>query len=346
MLLESGTAINNIMPPEWAEKDRTFIQWPCRKELWTIGMNEAKKAYASVANAISEFENVSMLINEEERGEALQLLSSQVELIEIPHDDSWFRDNGPTFVYNNKELRAICWKFNCWGEKFPHSYAKDATAAQSLAEILGVNYYKTDFILEGGSIHVDGQGTLLTTRECLLNKNRNKDLGQSEIEQVLSTYLGVSNFIWLNNGIFGDEDTDGHVDNVACFVNEEIIAIQSCLDANDPNYPRFVENLNILRKSVNSVGRKFEILEIEQPTPKYDKKKRIARSYLNYYPVNGGVILPVFGDDSKKLDSDAIAKLRDYYPNRTIVPLIAGAAIINGGGNIHCITQQMPQKKL
>lgn len=341
-LAEKNQSRNSFwMPPEWHEKQRTFMEWPARRAIWDIGIDQAKKAYANVANAISEFEPLTMIINKGEEREAEKLLSSQVDLIEIPHDDSWFRDNGPTFIFHEKKLSAVYWKFNAWGEKFL-PYDKDAGVASKLLDHLNVKGDKADIVMEGGSFHVDGCGTLLTTKECLLNPNRNKNLSQSQIESELSRFLGVENFIWLNRGVFGDEDTDGHVDNMACFVNESMIVIQSSYDSNDDNYPRFNENLGILRRVNSHLSKKYEIVEIEQPPARFIGEKRLALSYINYYPVNGGIILPVFGDEAKKYDRNAEAKLREYYPGRKIVP-IDGSAIITGGGNIHCITQQMPK---
>ncbi len=334
----------SFMPPEWHEKQKTFMEWPARKTIWNIGLDKAKKAYSNVANAISEFEEVTIIINEGELDEAQRLLSSQIDILEIPHDDSWFRDNGPTFIFNEDVLSAVCWKFNAWGEKFL-PYNKDAMAAQKLLEHLKIPAHKSEIIMEGGSFHVDGCGTLLTTMECLLNPNRNKNLTQKDIENELSKFLGVENFIWLNRGVFGDEDTDGHIDNLACFANEEIIVVQSCHDSDDDNYPRFNENFQILKNAVNLKGRKYEILEIEQPPARFMGDKRLALSYINYYPVNGGIILPVFGDEAKKYDKNAEARLREVYPGRKIVP-IDGSHIITGGGNIHCITQQMPKVKV
>lgn len=331
------------MPPEWHEKQRTFMEWPARKAIWDNGLDGAKKAYSNVANAISEFEPVTMIINTGEEKEVGKLLSSQVGILEISHDDSWFRDNGPTFVFYENGLSAVCWKFNSWGEKFL-PFDKDAAVAPKLLDHLKIKGQKSDIVMEGGSFHVDGCGTLLSTKECLLNPNRNKNLTQDQIENELSKFLGVKNFIWLNKGVFGDEDTDGHVDNLACFVNEKMIVIQSCYDSNDDNYPRFNENIEILRRANSLLPKKHEIVEIEQPPARFIGNKRQALSYINYYPVNGGIILPVFGNEAKKHDKNAESKLKEYYPGRQVIP-IDGSVIITGGGNIHCITQQMPKLK-
>lgn len=329
------------MPAEWEKRSRTFMEWPVREEVWPDGLKDARIGYANVAKAIAEFEEIVMLANPHLVKEAKEMCGDKVKVIPMEHDDSWMRDNGPTFVINDKgKLGGINWKFNSWGEKYI-PYDKDDKVATKVLELYNIPTFHAPFVLEGGSIHVDGQGTLLTTEECLLNINRNSHLSKDEIEDLLKKYLSIEKFIWLKKGLFGDE-TDGHVDNLACFGDANTIIIQVCKDKNDPNYQLTIDNLEILRNATNAKGEKFKIVEIEQPPVRYLNGERLTLSYINYYPVNGGIILPVFGGDAKEADEEAIRILQSVYPDRKIVP-VDGMPIIKGGGNVHCITQQMPE---
>lgn len=334
-------SLNYKMPAEWHKKQRTFMEWPERNEIWISGMEEAYVAYSNVANKISEFEPVSMIVSPDYITIAKKMLSSDVSIIEMHHDDSWMRDNGPTFIINDKnELAGIKWNFNAWGNKYK-GYEKDNKVAEELLEILNIKMFKPDIIMEGGSFHTDGEGTLITNEECLLNRNRNPSLTKENIENYLKDYLGVEKIIWLKKGLYGDE-TDGHIDNFAAFVHPSEVIIQSCSDKDDPNHEIYIENLNILRDALDAKGRKFTIHEIEQPEKLIFKRRRLTLSYINYYLVNKGVILPVFGNISKKNDINAQNILQEIYPDRKIIT-IDGIPIVKGGGNVHCITQQMPE---
>ncbi|HOV13303.1 MAG TPA: agmatine deiminase [Spirochaetota bacterium] len=330
--------LNFKMPPEWHKKQRTFLSWPARKEIWISGIEEAELAYANVANLISEFEAVTMIAFGDEIKKAKKLLNSQIEILEIEHDDSWIRDNGPTFVINDKnDIAGINWIFNAWGNKYKN-YQNDNKVSEKILNYYGIKIFNAPIVMEGGSFHVDGEGTLITNEECLLNKNRNPNLSKIDIENYLKDYLGVEKIIWLKKGLFGDE-TDGHIDNFCCFTKPGEMVLQSCYDKNDPNYKIFMENFDILKKSTDAKGRKFTIHIIEQPDLYKFQGKRLTLSYINYYLVNGGLILPTFG--GKKNDDDIIAIFKSIFPDRKIVP-IDGLPIVKGGGNVHCITQQMP----
>lgn len=332
---------NYYMPAEWEAHERTLIEWPVSKSLvWPENYIEVCKGYAAVANAISEFEKVTMIVNEDSIEDAKNLCNTTVELLTIPHSDAWCRDNGPTFLWNNeKKLSAVNWKFNAWGERFK-PYDLDDKVAPKVLEYLKVPYNNAPIVLEGGSIHVDGEGTLLTTKECLLNANRNPHLTQDEIEKEVMRHINVTKTLWLNHGLDGDE-TDGHVDNVACFAKPGVILIQTCNDPSDPNYEISQENLDILRNETDARGRKLQIIEIPQPPIRYYKEVRLTLSYLNFYFVNKGIILPVFGDDASETDKQAEEILKQVFPERKIVT-VDGMALIKEGGNVHCITQQMP----
>lgn len=333
------------MPAEWEQHERTFIEWPVKKSLvWPENHKEVIRGYASIINAITEFEPVTLIVNEDSVLEAKELCNDKVEIVKIPHNDAWCRDNGPTFIWDiNKKLAAINWKFNAWGERFI-PYDLDNQVAPSILDHYQIPCFDADIVLEGGSIHVDGEGTLLTTKQCLLNKNRNANLSTKEIEEKLKYYLGIQKIIWLEEGLDGDE-TDGHVDNVACFARPGVILIQTCKDKEDPNYKISNENLEILRNATDAQGRTLKIIEIPQPPARYYQDIRLTLSYLNFYMVNEGIILPVFGEDANKADEEAEQILKEIFPERRIVK-VDGMALIKEGGNVHCITQQMPKGNL
>lgn len=332
---------NYYMPAEWEKHDRTYMEWPVKDSLvWPENYEEVCKGYAEVANAISEFETVTMIVNEDTVEEAKKMCKSCVETLTVPHNDAWFRDNGPTFVWNErKELAGINWRFNAWGEKYK-PYNLDNEVAPKILEHFNVPSLDASIVLEGGSIHVDGEGTLLSTEQCLLNPNRNPDLTREQIEEVVKKNLKISKIIWLKRGLFGDE-TDGHIDNIACFAKPGVVLIQACYDPEDPNYDITRENLEILDQATDALGRKLEIIEILQPPIRFFKGIRLTLSYLNFYFVNKGIILPVFGEDATETDKMAENILQKIYPDRKIVK-VDGIPLIKEGGNVHCITQQMP----
>lgn len=332
---------NYFMPAEWEQHERTLMEWPVKDSLvWPENYEEVCKGYAEVANAIVEFEPLTLIVNDDTLEEAKALCSNKVEFLVIGHNDAWCRDNGPTFLWNKeKKLSAVNWKFNAWGERFI-PYDLDNEVAPKVLEHYQVPYLNAPIVLEGGSIHVDGEGTLLTTEECLLNKNRNPHLSKEEIEEEVKRHINVSKTIWLRQGLVGDE-TDGHIDNVACFAKPGVIIIQTCHDPEDPNYERTQENLKILHKTADACGRTLEIIEIPGPPIRYYNDIRLTLSYLNFYFVNQGIILPVFGEDAKEADQKAEEILQKVFPDRKIVT-VDGMALIKEGGNVHCITQQMP----
>ena len=333
---------NYSMPAEWEEHQRTFIEWPVKSSmLYPENYETVCAGYAGIVNAVCEFEPVTLITNDDSLEEARRMCSSQAELLEIPHDDAWMRDNGPTFVHSTAGgLAGIDWQFNAWGEKHP-DFHLDNMVAERLLNILGIPMYSSNLLLEGGSIHSDGDGTLLTTEQCLLNKNRNPYLTKTEIEDELRKCLGVKKIVWLAKGLSGDE-TDGHIDNTACFAPASRVLLQVCYDINDLNYNSTIESRNILKRETNVLMRKFDIIEIEQPPLVKYKGKRLTMSYINFYIVNGGIIMPVFG--VSKTDEAAAAILRETFPERKLVTLDIMNIITEGGG-IHCITQQMPKGK-
>lgn len=327
------------MPAEWAPHARCWMGWPCRGSLWGDGLEAARAAYAGVARAIAAFEPVTMLANEAELQEAQAHCGAGVTCDAMPLDDSWLRDSGPTFVVDGRGgLAGVDWRFNSWGEKFL-PYDQDALLAERLLGRLGIRRYAAPLVLEGGSIHVDGEGTLLTSEECLLNLNRNPDLDRAGIEDLLRRYLGVEAFVWLGQGLDKDE-TDGHVDNIACFVRPGVVMAVTCDDPADPNHAILADNLARLRKAKDARGRALEIVELPLPREaRYLRGERLALSYVNYYIANGGVVMPAFGDAHDALAREIVGKA---FPERRIAQVPAGDVLVGGGG-IHCITQQQPK---
>ncbi|HAT55657.1 MAG TPA: agmatine deiminase [Lactobacillus sp.] len=349
------------MPGEFEPHQGVYILWPQRPDNWRNGGKPAQHTFVKVAEAISQFEHVTVGVNDDQYENARTMLPDNVEVVEISNDDSWVRDCGATFVKNDKGgLRAVDWTFNSWGGLVDGLYFpwdKDDRVAQKMAEMERVDRYRLDdFILEGGSIHVDGEGTLITTEECLLSKGRNSQLSKEQIEEVLKAHLNLKKVIWLKNGIYNDE-TNGHVDNIANFVRPGVVALAWTDDKDDPQYKISKENLDILENATDAKGRHIKVVKLEVPKPVRISKTesegvdavdgslprqegdRLAASYVNYYTANGGIVYPTFGDPA---DQNAQKVLEELYPDRKVVGVPA-REILLGGGNIHCITQQIPK---
>jgi len=333
------------MPPEWAEHSRTIVSWPVQASMvYPDEYEETCGAYADMVRAIAEFEPVTVLVNPEDMDAVSGLFggNGRIECLAVEHNDSWVRDNGPTFITSVEDgsLAGVNWKFNAWGGKYAPWDLDDAVAVKVL-EHYGVKRFDAPLVMEGGSFHVDGEGTLITTEECLLNPNRNPELSREEIEAYLQKYLNVNKVIWLRRGLDGDE-TDGHVDNIACFAAPGKVILQVCGDPEDANYAITQENLKILREAVDAKGRQLEVIPIAQPPYREHNGHRLTLSYINFYFVNGGIILPVFGADAEETDRLAEEKLREVFPERA-VRRVDGMGIIREGGNVHCATQQIPK---
>ncbi|WP_281883535.1 agmatine deiminase family protein [Paenibacillus sp. YYML68] len=335
-----------IMPAEWAEHTRTLISWPVQDSMVYPDDYEAVcDGYAEIITAIAEFEPVTVVVNPDDAERVSQRFAGneRVELLPIEHNDAWLRDNGPTYIVNDGgEVAAVNWQFNAWGGKYSPWDLDDAVAPQIIARD-GIRRFDAPLVMEGGSIHSDGEGTILTTEECLLNTNRNPELSREQIEEQLKQFISADKVIWLKRGLSGDE-TDGHVDNIACFAAPGKIILQVCDDPADDNYAITQENLAILASHTDAKGRKLEVIPIQQPPMVTHNDKRLTLSYLNFYFVNGGIILPVFGGTAEEADRLAIETLSKAFPDRRI-RTVNGMAIIREGGNVHCTTQQVPAGK-
>ncbi|MFD0574681.1 agmatine/peptidylarginine deiminase [Kitasatospora gansuensis] len=299
---------------------------------------EAKREYSQVARAIAEFEPVTMVARPGQGEEARALCGEGVEVVELPLDDSWFRDSGPIFVLGPDGQRAgVDFRFNSWGEKhFP--WDTDDKIAARLLERLGVERIDSRMILEGGAITVDGEGTLITTEQCLLHPNRNPGMSKQEIEAELRSKLGVSTVIWLPFGGLLDTETDGHVDGVCAFVAPGKVVVQLPSDPAHPDYERMRANRAVLEAAVDARGRKLEIVDLPQSAFLEVGGKHTEVGYLNFYIANGGVVVPVAGLPE---DEGALAVIASALPGRKVVG-VRSRVIAFGGGGVHCITQQVP----
>lgn len=330
------------MPAEWHPHERCWMAWPCHQHTWSkIGLTKARIAYARVANAIAQYEPVTIIVNPEEKEEAQQLCGAHINFITLPINDSWTRDTGCTFLLNKEgHLAGIDWIHNAWGGNY-EDYSLDQCIASTLIKETGAHYFHAPIVMEGGSFHVDGEGTVLTTRECLLNVNRNPKLSQNEIEHYLCDYLNCQHVIWLNRGLIGDE-TDGHVDEIATFVAPGKVLCLITKDQEDPNYALLQENLAILRASRDAKGRLLEVFTIEQPPATELHGERLTLSYINFYLANKGIVMPAFGYET--YDKQAYELFTQLFPGYHISQIDA-LDVFAGGGGIHCITQQQPQAK-
>lgn len=348
------------MPPEWASHRRCWLAWPERPDNWREAAVPAQAAFAAVAHAIAQFEPVTVCATHAAWSRARSLLDPAIRVIELASNDAWMRDIGPTFVRaGNGEVRAVDWIFNAWGGLHGGLYCPwdaDDLVAAKVAEIEDVPRYRAPFVLEGGAIHVDGEGTCLTTEECLLNPNRNPDLDRAAIETGLREYLGVEKIVWLGHGVFGDE-TDGHVDNLCCFLRPGVVALAWSEDPDDPQAAISRDAAARLGATTDARGRAFEIVRLPVPAAPLvvsaaeaagvraavGSKPRIAgtrlpASYVNFLFVNGGLILPAFDDRNDDVVREILAA---HCPGRRVVQVPA-REILLGGGGVHCITQQQP----
>jgi len=329
--------------------------WPERPDNWRIRAHPAQGAFAAVASAIARFEPVIMGVSTAQYAAARATLPPAVRVIELSSDDAWMRDTGPTFVCNRAgAVRGVHWVFNAWGGLYEH-FESDRLVAQKVLELADCERYCAPMVNEGGAIHVDGQGTALVTEQCLLNRNRNPRLSRAEIESLLQRYLGVEVIIWLGAGVIDDE-TSGHIDNLACFVRAGEVCLTWCDDARDPQHRVSLDALERLSAARDARGRRLRVHQLPHPSPMYMTRResagiatrpdirplragqRLAASYVNFYPANGAVVFPLFGTP---VDAAARRQLRRLFPRRRIVGVPA-REILLGGGGIHCITQPQP----
>jgi agmatine deiminase len=362
-LLDTTPAADGFrMPGEFEPHSGCWMLWPERASNWRLGAKPAQSAFAAVATAIATSEPVTVGVSARQFVQARSMLPDAVRVVELSSDDAWMRDVGPTFVVNKRrELRGVDWMFNAWGGLngglyFP--WDQDDLVARKVLEIEGCDRYRAPFVLEGGAIHVDGEGTLLTTEECLLNPNRNPQLDSGQLEILLHEYLGITSVVWLGQGVVNDE-TNGHIDNLCCFARPGEVVLTWTDNKRDPQYKVSLDAYERLMDSRDAQGRRFKVHKLIHPGPLKRSKEearhidieegvhprpadeRLAASYVNFYIGNSAIVMPLLDPKRDKL---AMKQLEEIFPERRIIG-VQSREILLGGGNIHCITQQVPQRK-
>jgi agmatine deiminase len=342
---QTPAALGFRMPAEWEPQAAVWLSWPHNRRTWPGHFRPIPAKFAEIAAAISRFEKVRINLAQAGQARAWALINrakadlSQVTFYDHPTNDAWCRDHGPIFVKHDKtgEVAITDWEYNAWGGKYP-PYDKDNAIPPRIARALGLRRFVINRILEGGSIDVNGAGSLLTTEACLLNPNRNPSLSKAEIEQMLRDNLGVEQILWLGDGIIGD-DTDGHIDDLSRFYRSDGIVTAVERKAGDANHAVLRENLERLQGLRTPTGRKFKVVELPMPQPCYCEGQRLPASYANFLAINGAVLMPAFRQP--RCDAQAAEILADCFPGREIIPIDC-LELVWGLGTLHCISQQQP----
>jgi agmatine deiminase len=350
MVMETGVSartpreLGYRMPAEWAKHEAIWLSWPHDPITFPSGVDKVEETYLQIIKLIHKDEYVNLFVKDNEMQKKTSKLFKvrnidldKIRFFQFDYADVWFRDYGPIFLLNGSgELAMVHWNFNSWGQKY-EELLKDAEIPNVINSKLHLRYFEPGIVLEGGSIDVNGEGTVLTTQQCLLNKNRNPELGKERIERYLQDYLGVGHVIWLCNGIAGD-DTDGHIDDLARFVNPSTVVCAYEENTSDENSEALRKNYEILCQSTDQNGEKLKVIKL--PTPgniKYDGD-RLPASYTNFYIGNHTVLVPTFRSEN---DETALSILRQQFPDRKVVGVDC-TDLVCGFGAIHCISQQQP----
>ncbi len=351
MLLENNNELDGklkyAMPAEWETHAATWCCWPFDNEMWFGKLEQVRVEYSNFIKTIAKFEKVHLLLRDKEAYQSAKNLIGNLEQIifhEVPLNDVWFRDNGPIFVKHKNNIQLVKWEFNSWGQKF--KWDLDNKAAYYVADYLKnsksipeMNFVETHVVMEGGSIDVNGAGVALTTKQCLFSKMRNPHLSQNDLEKYLENYLGIKKLLWLEDGLEGDH-TDGHIDTIVRFVNENTIVCSLTEDKNDINYKTMQHNFELLNSFTNLKGEKFNIVPLVLPKNRMEVEgERLPSTYANFYIGNGFVVVPQYEDP---YDQIALKTLSELFPDRKVIGL-SSQHIICGGGSFHCLTQQQPK---
>jgi agmatine deiminase len=320
-------------PAEWEEHEYTIMVMPPPQNWrdYGIPLEDVRGQWADVANKLSEYETVLMVVHPNEKKHARQILSKEIELVEFAVNDGWARDSGPMVLVNGKgERRVAGFTFNGWGAKFP-PYNDDALLKGHLCKHLNMPMYSIDLVLEGGAVAVDGEGTVLTTEQCLLNKNRNSASDRAKVEKVLNDSLGTSKVIWLGKGLEPDPVTDGHIDGIAAFAEPGVVLLHTTKDKNDVNYQICQDAKRRLKETTDAKGRKLEVIELPLDS---------ELSHMNFYIGNDCILVPI--TTRREEDERPMGILREVFSDYEVIG-IDGIVLGEGGGGIHCITQQVPK---
>ena len=332
------------MPAEWEPHAGTWLAWPHKSASWPGKLERIPAIWVEMVRALAPGEMVHILVNEAAPAAVVRALlmragvpPERVQLHDIPTDDAWIRDHGPIFITGRGgELALVDWKYNAWGGKYP-PWDRDDRVPRTIAQRLGIEAFSPGIVMEGGSIDLNGRGTLLTTEACLLNPNRNPQLDRGAIEQYLRDYLGVSKILWLGDGIVGD-DTDGHVDDLTRFVDEHTVVTAVEEDLSDENYEPLQANLERLRGMTDQDNRPLRVVPLPMPRALYHDGQRLPASYANFYIANGAVLVPTYDPPR---DEAALDTLAGVFPGREIIGIDC-TDLVWGLGAFHCVTQQWP----
>jgi len=333
------------MPAEWEPHTATWLSWPHNRDTWPGTFAPIPEVWTELVRTLAAYEPVRILAGGEGvMSEARRYVGNipGVELYDIPTNDAWMRDHGPTFLVNatGAPPALVDWQYNAWGGKYP-PFDQDDLVGKRIAKKTGYQRFAPGVVLEGGAIDVNGRGTVLTTASCLLNENRNPGMSKPAMEQILRDNLGVKHVIWLSGGIAGD-DTDGHIDQLARFVAPGVVLAMTEDDPSDANHDPLAENVSQLREATDQDGNPLEIVTLPMPRAIYHDEYRLPASYANFYIANGVVIVPTFDDPH---DETALRTLGELFPSRRVCGLPA-IDLIWGLGAYHCVTQQQPKANL
>jgi agmatine deiminase len=333
-------------PAEWEKHEATWLTFPCHEASFPGKMNDIIASYMTFIKIISLGEKVRIVVHDEPtKQKAFNLLKEynidhkKIEFFIHASDDVWCRDHGPSFLINpllpeDKKI-IVNWEFNAWGRKYP--FENDNAIGRFVAEKLGLKTFNPGIIMEGGSVELNGAGILITSKTCLLNQNRNAHLGREEVEEYLMNFYGVDQVLWLSEGIAGD-DTDGHIDDVTRFVNEDAVITMIEPDTGDVNHKPLNENLEHLKSFRQLNGKSLHIVEIPMPSPVYHQGQRLPASYANFYICNHAVVVPTFRCEN---DETALEIFEKLFPNKKVIG-IDSTDIVWGFGSFHCLSQQEP----
>ena len=326
------------MPAQWEPHSSTWMGWPADDLEWRGQLEPVRVEFAALVGTISRFEQVNLLVRDmdTERDARSRLEGANVVFHRFTHNDVWFRDCAPIFVTRDDEIAGTDWDFNGWGEKF--EFSLDDQVPRFVSSKIGVKLFKPGIVMEGGSLDVNGEGLVLTTAQCLLNKNRNPNRTAQEIENLVLENLGLTKMLWLGDGLEGDH-TDGHVDTITRFVNSKTIVTHVCADQSDTNFAPMQRNIETIRSWKDADGQPFKVIELPLPKTRLEfEGDRLPPTYANFYFCNSALIVPTYGDPN---DDRALEILRAAVPDREVIGL-SGRALITGGGSFNCVTQQQP----
>ncbi len=332
------------MPAEWEPHEATWLSWPKDQMTFPDGvLPKVEKIYIEMMLALAAGEKVNLLVDDEKTKDRVSGMLEEagskrnIQLHAIRTVDVWMRDYGPIFVRDQGKLKMTKWIFNAWGGKY-EELMQDNSVVDHIAPMLGMEPVRPGIILEGGSIDVNGRGTMMTTEQCLLNKNRNSGMTRAQIEAALEENLGAANIIWLKEGIAGD-DTDGHIDDIARFVDERTVLCAYEEGNKDANHAVLKKNLEDLKRAKDQDGEPLDVKALPMPGVVSSPNGRLPASYANFYIGNAAVLLPVF---RHKNDAKAVSLLEEHFPGRKVVPIYC-EPLVWGLGAIHCVTQQQPK---